>query len=156
MITVNSLKVIIVFIIVMLLSVLPLPVAWSAFKPDLFLLWLLAINYDNSSEQDSLCYSWVVGLLANIYYDLPLGSIAIIYVSLSYIFTIYCNKSFASWQKNIFIIASIAAVEAIMLVIRSGSAELTNDPGLLPVILITAIVWYCYVYLFNNKALLKR
>jgi rod shape-determining protein MreD len=152
----NSIKGIIIFIVVMLLSSLSLPLTLSAFKPDLFLLWLLAISYNNNQQEDYLCYAWVIGLLANIYYDLPLGSIAIIYVSLSYIFIIYFDKNFELWQKNIFIAASIAVVEGIMFIIRAGQVEFANMIEILPGVLITVIVWYCYIYFLSNKATLKR
>lgn len=128
----------------MLLSVFPVPVDLITFKPDWFLIWLIAINYKN--HEDCLVYSWVVGLLANIYYDLPLGSIAIIYVSLSYIFSIYFNKGLSVWQQNLFIVSAITVVEGFMMLLGAGKVEFTDLPSYLPVVSITVIVWYCGSY----------
>ena len=146
----SRLKGIITFIMIMLLNALPLPITLNAFRPDLFLVWLIIINYNSDPRTDCLCYSWVIGMLANVYYDLPLGSIAIIYVSLSYIFGIFFSKGFSLLRQNIFIVASIVVTQALMLMLAAGEIKLIDAGVLLPGTSITVIGWYCYVFLLRK------
>ena len=147
---IKMIKGIIIFVMIMLLNALPLPITLNAFRPDLFLVWLIIVNYNSDPRADCLCYSWGIGMLANIYYDLPLGSIAIIYVSLSYIFGIFFSKGFSLFRQNIFIVASIVVIQALMLMPAAGEIKLIDPWVLLPGASITVIVWYCYVFLLRK------